>query len=552
MRKSLLCLIASTMFFIEGFTQNPLIKQWDYRFGGTEADGLMSLKQTIDGGFILYGYSTSDVSGDKTQPNWDTICNSICSYDYWIIKTDSLGNKQWDKRFGGNNFDVLRTACQTSDSGYILGGYSYSDVSGDKTQPNWDTTNLTPDYWIVKIDSIGSKQWDKRFGGKKEDQLSCLQQTSDDGFILGGHSKSGISGDKTQASRGAADYWMIKIDSLGNKQWDKRFGGTEPDVLSLLFQTSDGGYILGGDSFSDSTGDKTQPSWGYLDCWIVKVNSAGIKQWDKRFGGTEEDHLYAMQLTSDGDILLGGPSNSDISGDKSQPNWDTIPPYTFDLWLVRTDSSGNKIWDKRFGGANDEDDFSSINQTSDNGFLLGGTSYSSANGDKTEFNLGPEQAWMIKIDSIGNKQWDKTIFTLGHDEQGIGLPINNGCYVFANTTWAGIGGYKTQPAWNNSGDYWFIKFCDTTATTDVQIEIQNLLTPITIFPNPFTDELIVKSLDPQIKAEIKIYDVFCRIVLSQSFKSSTNALQTTYWPQGIYFVEVISEKGKAVKKMVKQ
>jgi hypothetical protein len=170
--------------------------------------------------------------------------------------------KQWDKRFGGTDYEGIYSIQQTTDGGYILGGYSNSGMGGDKTEDSRGGF----DYWIVKTDANGNKQWDKRFGGTDDDFLSTIQQTTDRGYILGGISSSSIGGDKTEDSRGGSDYWIVKTDADGNKQWDKRFGGTDDDggliLLETLQQTKDGGYILGGGSYSNIGGDKTEDSRG--------------------------------------------------------------------------------------------------------------------------------------------------------------------------------------------------------------------------------------------------------------------------------------------------
>lgn len=434
-------LFASTVY-----AQVPLVKQWDKRFGGSNDDALYSLLQTIDGGYILGGESMSPIGWEQTQPPRGGM-------DYWIVKIDSLGIKQWDKRFGGTDDDFFRTVKRTSDNGFILGGYTTSGISGDKTQPSqgWQ------DYWIVKTDSLGNLQWEKRFGGTDADWLYALQQTKDGGYILGGGSYSGMNGDKTQTSRGGEDYWIIKIDSLGNYQWDKRFGGTGTDDLQSLSQTRDGGYILGGLSSSGVSGDKTQPSWGGLDYWIVKIDSVGNYQWDKRYGGAADDYCFALQQIADGGYIIGGRSGSGISGDKTESTWGG-----WDYWIIKIDSIGNIIWNKDYGGTS-HDEFQNISQTSDKGYLLSGTSYSQASGDKTENNLGVEQTWVIKTDSLGNKKWDKTLrtATTDDDETGVAIETFDGCYTMANWTYAGIGGDKTQPS-RGWSDYWVIKFCDTT------------------------------------------------------------------------------------------
>ena len=450
------------------FSQNSLVKIWDARFGGTNLDWITSYEQTADGGYILGGYSTSANGGDKTQPIWGIPGNDM---DYWIVKIDASGNKQWDKDFGGTSPDILYSVHQTFDGGYILGGYSKSGISGDKTQPLWGTDN---DFWIVKTDSLGNKLWDKDFGGLDRDMLYSLQLTSDGGFILGGISISGIGGDKTQASQGSTDYWILKTDALGNKQWDKSFGGSESDGLLTLQQTSDGGYILGGQSLSGISGDKTQDTKGSSDYWIIKTDSTGNKQWDKDFGGIDSDWLFSIAQSNNGGYLLGGLSFSNIGGDKTQNVWGGF--LDSDYWILKTDSLGNKLWDKDFGGNMPEDDFGNIFLTADGGILAGGTSYTSINGDKTEANMGGEQAWIVKADSLGIKEWDLTAATPGHHETGLIIQASDGCYLIATHDGGAIGGYKSQAPRGNT-DYWIVKFCDTSAVPAAAFTSPNNLCP---------------------------------------------------------------------------
>jgi len=142
-----------------------------------------------------------------------------------------------------------------------------------------------------------TKMWDYRFGGTNQDILTCFRQTRDGGYILGGYSASDIGGDKTQASRGSYDYWIVKINDLGIKQWDREFGGIGNDRLYSIQQTIDGGYILGGYSDSGSGADKTQGTWGGVDYWIIKTDSLGNKLWDLDFGGSENDQLQCGSLS---------------------------------------------------------------------------------------------------------------------------------------------------------------------------------------------------------------------------------------------------------------
>ena len=156
-------------------------------------------------------------------------------YDYWIVKTTPRGAKQWDVSFGGSDDDWLTQLQQTTDGGYIFGGWSWSGSSGDKSQPSLGAN----DYWIVKTDSSGIKQWDAAFGGSSNDYLNPIQQTTDGGYILGGYSSSPADGDKTQQSQGGTDYWMVKTDAKGTKQWDAQFGGSDFDFCYGLRQTAE-------------------------------------------------------------------------------------------------------------------------------------------------------------------------------------------------------------------------------------------------------------------------------------------------------------------------
>ena len=431
--------------------QNPLVKMWDKTFGGLDDDVPSCFLQTPDGGFLIGGYTYSGIGGDKTQ----ALKNAPGIADFWIVKTDSLGNKQWEKDLGGVNGEEIDAVIQTSDHGYVLGGMSASNISGDKSEPSWGNF----DFWIIKIDSSGNILWDKDFGGTSSDQLTTLQQTNDGGFILGGTSSSNTSGNKSQDSRGAQDFWIVKTDSAGDLQWEKDFGGTDADKLYALKQTSDGGYILGGSSWSLAGGDKSGDSWGMDDYWVIRLDASGNRQWDKDFGGTDSDILYSLEQTSDGGFVLAGRSGSDVSGNKFQPLWGG-----YDFWLVKIDSLGNKQWDKTFGGTANEDEFGNISATDDGGFLLAGTSYSSISGNKTESNLGQEQSWILRLDSLFNIQWDKTVFTACHDEIGLALQTSGQCYTVVNSNGPACpaGGYRSDASWNGSRDFWIVKFCDST------------------------------------------------------------------------------------------
>ncbi|MBK8683194.1 MAG: T9SS type A sorting domain-containing protein [Chitinophagales bacterium] len=446
--------IISIVISIQLKAQAPLI-EWQNTIGGDDGDWIYSVIQTSDSGYLLGGSSWSNISGDKTvaSKGFD---------DYWVIKLDNTGSIQWQKTIGGSEIDLLRSVIQSNDGGYLLGGYSKSGISGDKTEANLGIA----DYWVVKLDNLGNIQWQNSIGGSNDDNLISVIQTSEGGYLLGGTSKSGISGDKTEGSLGD-DYWVVKLDSSGNIQWQKTFGGSMVDYLYSVNQTSDGGFFLAGYSTSDISGDKTEPNSGG-DYWVLKLDSIGNIEWQNTIGGSNLDVLYSATLTSDGGYFLGGYSNSNISGDKSE---DGLGSY--DYWVVKLDSSGNIQWQNTIGGS-DVDWLYSVIQTSEGGYLLGGESRSGISGDKTE-PAHYVDYWVVKLDSLGNIQWENTI-----GGGGVGTDVLNSVIQTSDGGYF-LGGYsssknsidKTEP--NLGGlDYWVVKLYPETCTFPSGLMVHNI------------------------------------------------------------------------------
>jgi len=416
--------------------------EWQNTIGGSGVEFLNYTQQTSDGGYILGGRSNSGVSGDKTEP-------SKGDYDYWVVKLDATGNIQWQNTIGGDDADWLQSVQQTTDNGYILGGWSKSNISADKTENSQGAS----DFWVVKLDSIGNIQWQNTIGGDSTDNLYSLQQTTDGGYILGGFSISSISGDKTEYSIGGSDYWVVKLDASGNIQWQNTIGGYENDNLYSLQQTTDGGYILGGRSMSNATGDKTENSQGLDDYWVVKIDATGNIQWQNTIGGNSWDELESIEQTSDGGYILGGSSDSDNSGDKTENS-----QGDFDYWVVKLDATGNLQWQNTIGGDN-WDKLKSIQQTSDGSYIFGGYSSSNISGDKTENSQGNYDYWVINIDSIGNILWQNTIGGLYAEALSSIKQTIDGGYIIGGQSVSPISGDKTEDSQGNN-DYWVIKLTD--------------------------------------------------------------------------------------------
>jgi len=433
------CIFSIVFLYINAFTQ-PIIKK-QFVIGGSISDQVRAMCPTKDGGVITGGNSSSNRSGDKTQ-------NSRGNFDYWVVKQDSSGNIQWDRTIGGVGVDKLSSLQPTSDGGYIVGGSSNSEKSGEKSE---DEISFTNDYWIVKLDGSGNIQWDKTIGGTGDDYLMAVIQTTDGGYMAGGYSASNKSEDKTRNSRGLSDYWVVKLDKAGNVQWDKTVGGDLDDILTSLQQTKDGGYILGGYSPSGKSGEKTQHSRGGNDYWVVKLSADGRIEWDKTIGGNFTDRLMSLDQTSDGNYILGGYSYSNKSGEKSED----IRGY-FDYWVVKINDRGNVQWDKTIGGDGD-DELRSIEQTMDGGYILAGGSNSTRSGEKTENNRNESyDYWVVKLDDNGNFQWDKTVGGSSYDYLYSVKEVDRNRFILAGTSGSPVSADKTKPS-KGIEDYWLVK-----------------------------------------------------------------------------------------------
>jgi PKD repeat protein len=355
-------------------------KLWDRTFGGSADDIPQDAVNTQDGGYLIVGHSSSNQSVDKSE-------NSKGAFDYWAIRLDANGNKVWDKTIGGGSFEMDPSVVAAADGGFVIAGWSESNISGDKTE----NSRGDHDYWIVKLNSSGTKVWDRTFGGSVSDNARAIINTPDGGFLVAGSSNSPLSGDKSESSRGLADYWILKLNASGAKLWDKTFGGDEFDYAMCLVNTSDGGTVIAGHTASGISGNKTENRRGSIDFWMIKITANGSLIWDKTIGASAVEEARAIVSTSDGGVVVVGSSESSNTGDKTEVN-----KNYYDYWVVKLNSSGSKVWDKALGG-NGFDKATSAVSTSDGGLVISGSSFTGVSEDKSEPTRGDSDYWIIKI-----------------------------------------------------------------------------------------------------------------------------------------------------------
>ena len=346
--------------------------QWQKCLGGSGDDNINNIEETFDGGYILSGFSWSN-DGDVT--------NNHGEYDAWIVKLTKNGSIQWQRCLGGSNADFLFIR-QTSDSGYIGAGYTVSN-DGDVTGNHGGM-----DCWIVKLNKIGTIQWQKCFGGSSDDLAASIIQTSDGGFMMAAGTSSN-DGD-VSGNHGGYDAWIVKLTKNGSIQWHRCLGGSNGDGANDIKQTSDGGFILGATTYSND-GD-VSGNHGAGDFWIVKTKRNGAVQWKKCFGGSSinSDYLCAIEQTLDGGYIAAGAvysNDGNVVGNHGET----------DGWIIKLKKNGALQWQKCLGGSG-FDIANSLQQTKDSGFIVACSS-ASKDGDVKGHHGGKDttDCWIIKL-----------------------------------------------------------------------------------------------------------------------------------------------------------
>jgi hypothetical protein len=314
--------------------------------------------------------------------NKDNNCNgqvdegNVCDYASTFAKS-----------IGGSNLDVAYSIIQSSDGGYIVAGETWSFGAGGS------------DFYVVKLDSAGNVVWTKTIGGSDDDYAWSIIQSSDGGYV--------VAGETWSFGAGSSDFWVVKLDSSGNVQWTKTIGGSSGDYANSIIQSSDGGYVVVGQT--NSFGE---------NIFVVKLDSSGNVLWSKTISGSYYDFVRSIIQSSDGGYVVVGR---------------TLRAGRYDMYIVKLDSYGDVVWTKTIGGDDDHDEAYSIIQSSDGGYVVAGYTES--------FGAGGSDFYVVKLDSSGNVQWTKTI---GGSEKEVATSIiqsSDGGYVVAGFTESFGAGY---------------------------------------------------------------------------------------------------------------
>jgi len=495
-------------------TLNAQELQWGNTFGGAEEELIKSSLYASDGNLILLG-STYSTDG--------AISSNHGGKDIWLIKTDTNGTVIWEKTFGGSNNEYGNSIIQTNDGGFIISGITLSN-DGDVGE-----LSHTSDAWIIKTDSDGNIQWEKTYGGSNIEDANAIVQTDDGGYIFVARSYS-LDGDVSNHHDlyYTSDYWVVKIDSNGNMEWEKSYGGNSQDVPYDIVKTSDGNFVIIGESNGNEV-DASNPHGAY-DIWMIKIDNDGTLIWEKSLGGTGSetgykvmqtptDELYAVGFTESNDLDV-----SNLIGER-------------DFWVIKLDAEANIIWEKTFGGTSIDKPYD-FKMTQNGNILIAG--YSSSSDGDVSANYGGYDAWVIYIDPSGNLLWEKNYGgSEGDIIRSCSLSPNDEMFI------AGYTNSSDGDIIENYGntDVWVVRINNT-----LNVVENNTLSQLRVFPNPTNHTIHIQTVEKTEQLIIEIYSSQGQKILStHKTDIDLSNLQT-----GVYWLKAQIGQKIATKKIIKQ
>ena len=310
-------------------TDSKGVELWNRTFGGPENDHASSIQRTKDDGYILAGTKTP-VDSDST--------------DLWLIKTDASGHEAWNRTFGGQSED-RGIAALDAENGYIAAGLTMSQGNG-----SWD-------FWLIKTGPDGEMEWEKTYGGLGRDYLSSLLETADGGYMLSGNTES--------YGNGSDNLWLVKVDSRGNEQWNKTLDNSIGGLSGSITSTEDGGFALVEDVVPGPN------MFLQRSVSLIKLDSSGNKLWNRTFSRPEGGYFSpSIQQTSDGGYVMAGTLTSYKDGPKRVGDSTAWGANGNDILVIRTDSSGKELWNRTLGAPELDDQGAMALETSDGNYAV--------------------------------------------------------------------------------------------------------------------------------------------------------------------------------------
>jgi hypothetical protein len=513
MKKIYMC--ALSLCTITGIFAQEILWQKDIK--SNSQDFLSQVTTTIDGQYLITG---SSIQTDKLQQN----SKQNNGYDFHLIKLNQQGEQVFEKYFSGNNHDYLSSTVTTQDGGFLISGTSYSGKGLDKKEESKGGSDI----WLIRISEFGDELWQKTLGTSSNEEARAVIQTTDHGFFVVGNIQNSTKG------YGSKDLLIIRLDKDGNVLSEQILGGRGLDEVEKVIPTRDGGALFGIYSRSSISGTKKTENFGEGDYWIVRLDKNGKVEWEKNYGGKEDDHIRTLALTSNG-FIIGGESRSERSGNK------TIGLENgTDLWLIALNERGDEQWQKSYNFKNRDILMSmsilhSADDKSSKGILLGG--YTQAEG---RIQTDDETFWMLYLDQNGNEQWRKHVKgeSRKKEERLSDLKLNrDGSIVLAGTSAEELG----KENWK------IVKLGDK--QVDQLIEKYD----IKIYPNPVSDYAYVEIGFDFKEADIMLYDMSGRQLQNLKTNNRVTKINTQSLVQGAYLVTIKTDNNKTANaKLIKK
>jgi hypothetical protein len=502
------------------YSQTPTIAFSKF-FGGNYGQA-KSIQKTTDGGYIVAGYA------ENAPPE---VTNYFGGWDGFVVKINAAFELEWAKCYGtANGGETISQIKQTSDGGFIFVGNAYVHYANSTV----GTTEY--DYWIVKTDATGTVQWEKKYGGSKEDRACSVEETSTGEFVVDGW--SGSTDGTNSTNYGWVDYWLLKLNATGDILLNKKYGGSDDDTGYGAVVNSDGSIVMVGESYSENNQVTcTNPIICESSFWVVKTNALGNIAWSKCVGSHYSGANYANRAqniikSSDGGYVVVG------SG------WDGSIENTYgasDFWAVKYDTNGNQLWRGHYGGSG-QDEAYSIRQTSDGGYVIVGSTYSEDG--LVTVNLGTysyENGWMIKINAAGELEWQKSA-----GSSSFGFDLFNDVVQSSPTEYVVVGkagNSNDDCAGSNGRGFWITKVNYDALSTSNQS-----LVDFDMYPNPTNAIVSFKAKESITK--ISITDSSGRIVLERT-ASEINQVDVSSLSAGAYTLTASNAKHSITKKLIK-
>ncbi|MFN5325534.1 MAG: hypothetical protein ACK5C5_11490 [Bacteroidota bacterium] len=384
MKKTVFCIFYVLLSWGISRGQTPIFQVTHSNcYGGSLEEDFFHSTRTSDGGYLLTGLSDSQDGDINQSVIYDTT-------NVFVVKTDSLGNKQWAKIYGGNNYDKGRFGMEDANGNYLIVGTTLS-TDGDVV-----ANHANSEVFVMKLNSLGDIIWLRTYGGNGFESARCILQTSDGNYLIGAYTTS-PGGDVNAPHRGEHDGWIFKTDTAGNIIWSTTYGGSETDRIRWIEPLADGGYMFIGSTMSsdiDCIGNH-----GDHDFWIGRIDSIGTLIWSKVYGGSGPEWAYHLLAEPDSTWLVtgftGSNNNGDVSGFKGGAT---------DGWVIRLDADGNLLGQKCLGGSLDDRLNRSIHGFQNNILSVG---FSQSNDmDLQSLNPGGKYSfWVCSLDSTLSSDW---------------------------------------------------------------------------------------------------------------------------------------------------